>query len=161
MNRWTALIGTVLVGLFLASTVIIVDTDEVAVVYRFGAIHRVVSPGLSAHLPNPIEHSERLEVTKIRTIELAQIWLLTADFNLVELKPVLQYTIKDPKDLCLVLCRARSGPAAARRGRHHHHNGPKPIDSETFEAGLASTAHHSAAPCRFRCCPAGHTGGGF
>lgn len=101
MNRWTALIGTVLVGLFLASTVIIVDTDEVAVVYRFGAINRVVSPGLSAQLPNPIENSERLEVTKIRTIELAQIRLLTADFNLVELKPVLQYTIKDPKTYVL------------------------------------------------------------
>ena len=97
MKKLPFIVGIFLFGLLLASSVIIVDTDEVAVVYRFGAIHRVVSPGLSAQLPNPIEHSERLEVTKIRTIELEQIRLLTADFNLVELKPVLQYTIQDPQ----------------------------------------------------------------
>ena len=97
MSKWPALLGLLLAGIILASTMIIVDTDEVAVVYRFGAVQRVVSPGLSAQLPFPIEHSERLEVTKIRTIELEQIRLLTADVNLVELKPVLQYTIQDPK----------------------------------------------------------------
>ena len=101
MKNGMRLLAVLIIGLILSSTVMVVDTDEVAIVYRFGAIQRVVSPGLSAHLPVPIEHSERLEVTKIRTIELEQIRLLTADVNLVELKPVLQYTIRDPQTYVL------------------------------------------------------------
>jgi modulator of FtsH protease HflK len=96
MNKlWGAFIGAVFLVL-IGSSVMLVDTDEVAIIYQFGAINRVSTSGLSFRLPAPIEHDERLEVTKIRTIELERIRLLTADVNLVELKPVAQYTIKDP-----------------------------------------------------------------
>lgn len=97
MKRWYAIVCGVMTSLLLVTSMIVVDTDEAAIVYRFGAINRVVSPGLSFRFPSPVEHDERIEVTKVKTIEMEKIRLLTADVNLVELKPVLQYTIQDPK----------------------------------------------------------------
>ncbi|MEO2034313.1 MAG: ComEC/Rec2 family competence protein, partial [Planctomycetaceae bacterium] len=47
------------------SGVMLVDADEIAVIYRFGAISRTADAGLSLRLPAPIEHDERVRVTEV------------------------------------------------------------------------------------------------
>jgi membrane protease subunit HflK len=79
-----------------ASTLIVVDPAEVAVVQRFGAAHRVVSAGLGLRLPWPVESVERVRLTEVRRVELPRARLLTGDSNLVELELVAQYSVSDP-----------------------------------------------------------------
>ena len=81
---------------WLASGVMMVDTGQQAVVYRFGAIARVASAGLHLRLPWPLEADERLNVTEARRVELASARLLTADTNLVQLTLAVQYSLGDP-----------------------------------------------------------------
>ncbi len=81
---------------WLASGVMMVDTGQKALVYRFGAITRVGGAGLHLRLPWPIETDERLNVTEVRRVELPSSRLLTADTNLVQLSLVVQYTVGDP-----------------------------------------------------------------
>ena len=78
------------------SSVMLVDADEVAVVYRLGAVTRTAASGLSLRLPAPIEHDERVQVTEVRRVEPGLTILLTGDTNLVEIDLVAQYTITDP-----------------------------------------------------------------
>ncbi|MFH1467492.1 MAG: protease modulator HflK [Pseudomonadota bacterium] len=87
--------GAALLG-WLASGVMMVDTGQQAVVYRFGAIDHVANAGLHLRLPWPIEADERLNVTEARRVELASARLLTADTNLVQLTLAVQYTVGDP-----------------------------------------------------------------
>lgn len=85
-----------LVALALGSTVMVVDSDEVAVVLRFGAVHRSTASGLAFRLPWPIESDERVRVTEVRSAELGRRVLLTGDTNLVEVDIVAQYSVSDP-----------------------------------------------------------------
>ncbi len=78
------------------SGLMMVDTGEKALVYRFGAVSRVAGAGLHLHLPWPIERDERLNVTEVRRVEPPARRLLTADTNLVQLSVVVQYTVSDP-----------------------------------------------------------------
>ncbi len=93
-----ALLAAVALALsgWLASGVMMVDTGQKALVYRFGAIERVQGAGLGLRLPWPVERDERLNVTEVRRVELPARRLLTADTNLVQLSMVAQYTVGDP-----------------------------------------------------------------
>lgn len=110
--RWVVL---VLVGLWLASGIYIVEPDEVGVVQRFGAYHRTTEPGPHYHLPYPMERVQTPKVTKIQRVEIgfrgstafvtqggAQIRLvpeeslmLTGDENIVDVQFIVQYQIAD------------------------------------------------------------------
>ncbi|MDP2311252.1 MAG: FtsH protease activity modulator HflK [Pseudomonadota bacterium] len=91
-----------IVGLgVLASSVMVVDPAEVAVVYRFGAVDRVLGAGLGFRLPL-VERAERIRVTEVRRIELPRRRLLTEDTNLVELEIVAQFSVSDPVLFALV-----------------------------------------------------------
>ena len=81
---------------WLATGVMMIDTGQKALIYRFGAITRVAGAGLHLRLPWPVEHDERLNVTEVRRVELPSSRLLTADTNLVQLSLVVQYTVGDP-----------------------------------------------------------------
>jgi len=79
-----------------ASTVMFVDSSEVAVVYRFGAPNRVAVSGLGLRLPWPIETDERIAVTEIRRVQVPARRMLSGDSNLLELELSVQYTVSDP-----------------------------------------------------------------
>ncbi len=81
---------------WLGSGVMMVDTGQKALVFRFGAISRVQGAGLHLRLPWPVEKDERINVTEARRTELPSSRLLTADTNLVQLSLVVQYTVGDP-----------------------------------------------------------------
>ncbi len=84
------------VALPLLSSVMLIDADEVAIIYRFGAVRRAASSGLSLRLPRPIESDERVRVTEVRRVDTGRQVLLTGDTNLVEIAAVAQYTVSDP-----------------------------------------------------------------
>ncbi|MFT5686845.1 MAG: membrane protease subunit HflK, partial [Myxococcota bacterium] len=93
------LLGLGVIGALLLltwSSVMFVDANEVAVVYRLGAVSRTANAGLSLRLPAPIEHDERVQVTEVRRVEPGQRILLTGDTNLVVVDLVAQYTVSDP-----------------------------------------------------------------
>ena len=79
-----------------ASGLMVVDSDEVAVVYRLGAVDRSVGAGLGIRLPWPLEQDERVEVSTVRRAELPERRLLTGDTNLIDLALVAQYSVADP-----------------------------------------------------------------
>lgn len=113
------LLGLVAVaGLLLTawSSVMLVDADEVAVVYRLGAVSRTASAGLSLRLPAPIERDERVQVTEVRRVEPGQRILLTGDTNLVVVDLVAQYTVSDPVAFSINLIDPEAVIADALRG---------------------------------------------
>ena len=73
-----------------------VASNEEAVVTRFGAYDRVEPPGLRYHLPNPIEHVEKVAVTSLNRLDIGgtgsadgdipqESLMLTSDENIVDL----------------------------------------------------------------------------
>lgn|GEM_PF-1151582 len=103
MNR--GLVGIATLGALLAASgsVMLVDSDEVAVVYRFGEVVRTVDAGLAFRLPGPLESDQRIRVSEIRRVETGQMRLLTGDTNLVELDLTVQYSVADPVAFALQL----------------------------------------------------------
>jgi len=101
--RWLVGIGTL--GLLFAASgmIMLVNPDEVAIVYRFGDVARTVDAGLAFRLPAPIESDERIGVSEIRRVETGQMRLLTGDTNLVELDLTVQYSVSDPVAFALQL----------------------------------------------------------
>ena len=105
-------IGIVLVwGL---SGVYIVQSDEQGIERRFGRVVReAASPGIHYHLPWPIEKVDKPKVRKIRRVSIgymekkgkkgedsdsAIIQRLTGDINIINLRIMIQYVIKDASD---------------------------------------------------------------
>ena len=103
-------VGTMLV-LWLLTGVYSVGPDEVGVVRTFGKVSRVVQPGLSYHLPYPIEVRNTPKVTEVKRIEIGfrslgngqfrtvekESNMLTGDENIVDAELIVQYKIKDPE----------------------------------------------------------------
>ena len=105
-----------LAALYLLSGVYVVNPGEEAVVRRFG---RLVQPrageGLHYRLPWPIERADKVNVSEIRREGIGvtppehglrfhpaeEIQVLTGDENIVNLKVIVQYRVKDPADFLL------------------------------------------------------------
>ena len=85
-----------MVPLWSLSGLMIIDTDEVGMIKRFGALNRVENSGLQFRLPWPIETVEYLQVTDVKTITLDKRLSLTGDANLVEVQAIVQYVIAEP-----------------------------------------------------------------
>ena len=92
-------------------TVHIVDQAERGVVLRFGKYVDTLQPGPSIRLPRPIEQVFRVDIDKIRTVEvgyrsegkqqmtvLNESSMLTQDENIVDVKLAVQYRVKSPAD---------------------------------------------------------------
>ena len=82
--------------LLAAESVMFVDSDEVAVVFRFGAVACVGAAGLGLRLPRPIESDTRVGVTEVQRLSLDRRRIITGDTNLVDVSLVAQFTVADP-----------------------------------------------------------------
>src|SRR6516164_7632704 len=113
-RRWIFLIPIAVVVLWLASGISTVDSDEVGVVLRFGAYNRTTGPGLSYHLPSPIEWVLKPSVTRVNRTEIGyrnaegprggatrqvpeEALMLTGDENIVDINFTVFWVIKDAK----------------------------------------------------------------
>ncbi len=104
----------VLVLLWFASGLFRVQPDEEGVVLRFGAFARLVPPGLSYHLPWPIESVLRPAVTRINRIEIGyranlatenegrdvteESLMLTGDENIIDIDFTVFWRIRSAPD---------------------------------------------------------------
>jgi len=95
VSKLRLVLAAMLVGI-LAGGIVTVDSGETAVVYRFGAMQRVMGPGLNLRAPWPIETHEIVGVSEIRRAEPGRQRLLTGDTNLVDIDLVIQYSVSDP-----------------------------------------------------------------
>ena len=106
---WFALAVLALIGAYLASGFYLVDTDEEAVVRRFGAIVAQEGPGMHYRLPWPIDRVDVLKTTAVMNTgvgfalgadgqDAAGMELLTGDTNILSIALALQYVIQDPAD---------------------------------------------------------------
>ncbi|MCZ4330415.1 FtsH protease activity modulator HflK [Castellaniella denitrificans] len=90
--------------LWLASGFMIVQEGQVAVVTRFGQYVKTLNPGLQWRLPYPIEASQPVNISQLRTFEvgfrgssrnkvLSESLMLTNDENIVDVQFVVQYRL--------------------------------------------------------------------
>ncbi|MCF7954611.1 MAG: FtsH protease activity modulator HflK [Phycisphaerae bacterium] len=103
----------VLLALWLATGIYIVQPGEQAVVRRFGKVSRTTGPGPHFHIPQPIEKVDKVAVEKIRRIEIgfrtidpgpparykfvpAESHMLTGDEQIVDAQAIVQYKVRDP-----------------------------------------------------------------
>ncbi|MFA5662493.1 FtsH protease activity modulator HflK [Castellaniella sp.] len=96
----------VLAALFwLGSGFMIVQEGQVAVVTRFGKYIKTLNPGLQWRLPYPIEDSQPVNISQLRTFEvgfrgssrnrvLTESQMLTKDENIVDVQYVVQYRLE-------------------------------------------------------------------
>src|SRR5690606_17126973 len=102
--RFLALLAVVAVLLWLASGFMIVQEGQVAVVTRFGQYVKTLKPGLQWRLPYPIEASQSVNISQLRTFEvgfrgssrnktLSESLMLTNDENIVDVQFVVQYRL--------------------------------------------------------------------
>jgi membrane protease subunit HflK len=102
------LIAIVVVVIWMATGIFIVQEGQQAVVTRFGRYSATVGAGFNWRLPYPIERHEIVSVTQIRTVDvgrdsviratgLKESAMLTEDENIVELKFAVQYRLNDAR----------------------------------------------------------------
>ena len=103
------LIALVIV-VWLASGIYIVDPSQRAIVLTFGKYTEQTDPGPHWRLPRPIQSDELVNVSGVRTLTIGyrgdnvrtkvrrESLMLTDDENIVDLQFAVQYTIKDAKD---------------------------------------------------------------
>lgn len=103
-----ALIGVVAV-VWLGSGVYIVQEGQAGVVLRFGKYVGTTNAGVQWRLPYPFESNEVVNMSQVRSIEIGRNGtiratnlkdssMLTADGNIIDVRFVVQYRIKDAAD---------------------------------------------------------------
>jgi membrane protease subunit HflK len=112
-GKGIAIIGAVLVGVWLLSGFYRVQPDEQGVVLRFGAFDRTTPPGLNYALPFPIESVTTPRVTRINRIDVGfrsqgegprpvpvrfvpeESLMLTGDENIIDINFAVFWRIRD------------------------------------------------------------------
>lgn len=111
-GKGLALIGLVLVAIWLASGFYRVQPDEVGMVLRFGEWVRRADPGLNYHWPAPIESVQTPKVTRVNSIDIGfrsavegragrprvvpeEALMLTGDENILDIQYTVFWQIKD------------------------------------------------------------------
>ncbi|HKI64640.1 MAG TPA: FtsH protease activity modulator HflK [Burkholderiales bacterium] len=95
-------------AVWLASGFYIVDASQRAIVLTFGKYSQQTDPGLRWRMPWPIQSSELVNVSQVRTLEVGyrnnvsskvprESLMLTDDENIVDLQFAVQYTVSDAK----------------------------------------------------------------
>jgi membrane protease subunit HflK len=96
-GRTLGVAGAILLVIWLASGIYIVEPAERGVVLRFGAYQTMTEPGPHWHIPYPVE-----EVIKVNVDEISSFThkaaMLTKDENIVELELTVQSRIQDAAD---------------------------------------------------------------
>ncbi len=102
-------VGLIVVAVWLASGIYVVDPDEQGVVTRFGAFVGRTTPGINYHLPWPIEAVETPAVTRENQLNIGyrlgnsegardvpeESLMLTGDENIVDINFTVFWVIKD------------------------------------------------------------------
>lgn len=109
-------IAGLIVVVWLASGIYIVDPAERGVELRFGKFTGTTMPGPHWHIPYPIDAVEVVNVAQIRNVEIgfrsggsgrgsasaarvpAESLMLTKDENIVDIKLAVQYRVKDARE---------------------------------------------------------------
>jgi membrane protease subunit HflK len=109
-RRWLGLGLLLLLAAWLGAGFYVVDTDEQAVVRRFGEIAQRVGPGMHYRLPWPVDRVDVVKTTSVMKtgvgFRLAEgerttavgMELLTGDTNILSVGLVLQYVIRSPAE---------------------------------------------------------------
>ena len=109
-RHWFGLALLVLVAAWFGAGFYVVDTDEQAVVRRFGAIAERVGPGMHYRLPWPVDRVDVVRTTSVmktgvgfrlpegEQTTVVGMELLTGDTNILSVALVLQYVIRSPAD---------------------------------------------------------------
>jgi len=111
MSKWTKL-TLVCLSLYLLAGVYIVSSDEVGVVRLFGRVwQKRVPPGLHYRPPFPLTRLDKVKVRQVRRITVGmeapdivigrqanplQAQFLTGDQNIILVRAIIQYTVRDP-----------------------------------------------------------------
>jgi membrane protease subunit HflK len=107
-------VAGILVLIFLATSVFIVDQTEQAVITRFGRFISIREPGLHFKLPFGIDRNYTVNVRTVQTEEFgfrtmrsgnfptyasqtAESIMLTGDLNIVDIEWIIQYRVVDPR----------------------------------------------------------------
>jgi len=97
MSIGALLIGAVVLVVWLASGIYIVDPGEAGVEIRFGAYRSTTGPGPHWHIPYPVETVEIVNVSEIRSAQ-HNATMLTQDENIVDVELASQYLVNQPED---------------------------------------------------------------
>jgi membrane protease subunit HflK len=102
-----------IVLLWLASGIYIVDPAERGVVFQFGRYVATTPPGPHWHIPYPVQRVEIVDVDQIRNVEVGyrsqgasqpaqsvpkEALMLTQDENIIDIKLAVQYRVKSAPD---------------------------------------------------------------
>lgn len=99
----------VIIAIWMLTGIYLVDTNQEAVVKRFGKVSRVVGPGPHYHFPYPVETVNKADVTDVHRMQIGyrsydngetkliqdEAQMLTGDENIVNLDVIVQYRIGD------------------------------------------------------------------
>ena len=111
--RWRYVLGGLVLMLvvgYLLTGIYVVNTDEHAVVRRFGAVNARAEPGMHYRIPWPVDKVDIVKTTSVMKIgvgfalpasdagELTGVELLTGDTNILNVALVVQYVIANPAD---------------------------------------------------------------
>ncbi|HEY7803307.1 MAG TPA: FtsH protease activity modulator HflK [Orrella sp.] len=99
------IVGAVVVLLWLGSGFFIVQEGQVGVITQFGAYKSTAAPGFQWRMPYPIQQTEMVDVSQLRTFEIGyrgnarnkvppEALMLTSDENIVDVQFVVQYRVK-------------------------------------------------------------------
>lgn len=87
----------VIVAVFLLmSSYTIIDARQVGVVLRFGEYSRTLPPGFHFKLPSPVEVVDKVEATRIRSVN-DRVSMLTRDENIIAIDFTVQYQVDDAR----------------------------------------------------------------
>jgi membrane protease subunit HflK len=155
-RKGLALVGLVLVALWLASGFYRVQPDEQGVVLRFGKLDRVTAPGLNYHLPSPIETVLTPQVTVVNRIEIGfqsagaqgtqrvaarqmpdEALMLTGDENIVDINFVVLWRIGDAAQFLFNIRNAEATVKAIAESTMREIIGKRPILDVTTEGRRA------------------------
>src|SRR5258707_1105174 len=106
------IVGLIVVAVWLASGIYVVNPDEQGVVLRFGAFVGRTTPGINYHLPWPIESVETPTVTRENQLNIGyrlgngdnrrdipeESLMLTGDENIVDINFTIFWVIKDASE---------------------------------------------------------------
>lgn len=110
LGKTYGLIMLAFVFLWLAlGSFFVVDTQEQAIVLRFGKFNRIAEPGLNFKIPSPVETLVKVDVTSEKTesnfarsslnrrygTRSHPTYMLTGDENIVDLRYLVSWNIKD------------------------------------------------------------------
>ena len=106
-------IGIAILVIWLASGIYTIQPGEEGVVTRFGKVVQTTTAGLNYHLPWPVEEVHKVDIARIRRLELGfrsnpsrpglirrvpvESLMLTGDENIVDAQLTVQYRVKEPQ----------------------------------------------------------------